>query len=138
VQQLTLMSNKAGFTLVELLVSLVITLVGLLALLASINLALFQNLGNEQRLQAIGVAEDVLNDVKRQPFTNISTSWTKATGTEPLQEYYLRGLKKKYTVVRSITDYTDTKRVTVGVSWTYRGQNLEHTVSTIIGKNYGE
>ncbi len=130
-------SNKAGFTLIELLAALVITMVGLLGLLAAINLSISTNLGNEQRLQAISIAEDVLGGAKEQPFTNTS-SWTRTTGTPPLNDYYLRGVKKNYTVTRSITSFQDTKRITVGVSWLNKNQRLEHTVSTIVGKTYGQ
>ncbi|MFZ4703009.1 MAG: type IV pilus modification PilV family protein, partial [Candidatus Methylumidiphilus sp.] len=52
-----LTSNKVGFTLIELLVSLIITMVGLLGLLAAIDLAIATNMGNEMRLQATGIAE---------------------------------------------------------------------------------
>lgn len=132
-------SNRAGFTLIELLVSLVITMVGLLGLLTAINLSIVTNLGNELRLQATGIAEDVLNEAKQQPFANITGSWTLATGTSPrLNDYYVRGSKKSYTVTKTVTDYTGTKRVSVGVSWLYKNQALEHTVSTIIGKRSGE
>jgi len=118
--------------LIELLVSLVITMVGLLGLLAAINLSIATNLGNEMRLQAIGIAEDTLNEAKQQPFANITASWTKNS------DYYMRGIKKNYTVAKAVTSFTDTKRITVGVSWLYKNQALEHTVSTIIGKTYGE
>jgi type IV pilus assembly protein PilV len=125
-------SNETGFTLVELLVSLVITMVGLLGLLAAINLSISTNLGNEMRLQAIGIAEDVLNESKQQPFANITGNWTRPS------DYYLRGIKKNYSVTKSIVPFTDTKRITVGVSWLYKNQALEHTVSTIVGKSYGD
>jgi Tfp pilus assembly protein PilV len=128
----TSISNKTGFTLVELLVSLVITMVGLLGLLATINLAIATNLGNEIRFQAIGIAEDVLNETKKQPFANITGNGTQT------RDYYLRGMKKSYSVTRSITSFTDTKRITVGVRWLYKNQAVEHTVSTIVGKSYGD
>jgi len=114
-------------------------MVGLLGLLTAINLSIVTNLGNELRLQATGIAEDVLNEAKQQPFANITGSWTLATGTSPrLNDYYVRGSKKSYTVTKTVTDYTGTKRVSVGVSWLYKNQALEHTVSTIIGKRSGE
>lgn len=137
VVQLKSISNNTGFTLVELLVALVITMVGLLGLLSAINLSISTNLGNALRFQATGIAEDVLNKAKQQPFSNTS-SWTRTTGTPPLDDYYLYGAKKNYSVTRTITSFTDTKRITVGVSWLYRNQRLEHTVSTIMGKSYGE
>lgn len=137
--QTTSTSNKAGFTLIELLVSLVITMVGMLGLLTAINLSISTNMGNELRLQATGIAEDVLNEARQQPFVNITGNWTVPTGSSPrLGDYYVRGIKKNYTVTKSVTSFTDTKRITVGVSWLYKNQALEHTVSTIIGKRYGE
>ena len=138
-----LTSNKAGFTLIELLVSLIITMVGLLGLLAAIDLSIATNMGNEMRLQATGIAEDVLNHAKQQPFANTS-SWTKSTRIDglpinnPPQHYFVRGIEKDYSVSRTITGFTDTKQIVVGVSWLYKNQRLEHTVSTIMGKTYGE
>ena len=79
--QTTSTSNKAGFTLIELLVSLVITMVGLLGLLTAINLSISTNMGNELRLQATGIAEDVLNEARQQPFVNITGNWTVPTGS---------------------------------------------------------
>jgi type IV pilus assembly protein PilV len=137
------MSNNNGFTLIELLVALVITAVGLLGLLSAINLSISTNLGNELRLQATGIAEDVLNNAKQKPFSNMS-SWTKSTKTDglpitnPPQHYYVRGVEKDYTVTKTVTSFTDTKRITVGVSWLYKNQRVEHTVSTLMGKTYGE
>ena len=112
-------------------------MVGLLGLLAAINLSIATNLGNELRLQAVDIAEDVLNDAQKQPFDNITANWTQMTGSSPnLPDRYLRGSKRSYTVAKSITSFTDTKKITVGVSWKYKNQILEHTVSTIIGKSY--
>ena len=125
-------SNENGFTLIELLVSLVITMVGLLGLLATINLSISTNLGNEIRFQAIGIGEDVLNEAKKLPFASITGNGTQT------RDYYFRGIKKIYSVTKSITSFTDTKRITVGVSWLYKNKAVEHTVSTIIGKSYGD
>gem|GEM_PF-837630 len=135
--------GSRGFTLVELLVALVITMVGLMGLLASINLSISTNLSNELRLQAIGIAEDVLNDAKKQPFANMTANWSVSTMTSglpissPPQHYFIRGSERDYTVAKSVADFTDTKQISAGVSWVYRNQRFEHTASTIVGKPYG-
>lgn len=123
--------------MIELLVALVITMVGLLGLLASINLSIATNLGNEMRLQAVGIAEEVLNKAKQEPFSN-TDSWTGTTGTTAAlpDDYYVRGIKKSYSVTRQITSFTGTKSISVRVSWIYNNKALEHTVSTIVGKSY--
>jgi len=128
-------SSETGFSLIELLVSLVITMVGLLGLLATINLSIATNLGNELRLKAVGIGEDYLNEAKQLPFANITASGDKIL---PPGNYYVRGIKKNYTIVKSVTSFTNTKRITVGVSWLYKNQALEHTVSTMIGQSYGK
>ena len=51
-------SSSSGFTLIEVMVAMVITLVGLLGLLQSVNLATEHNIKNALRDEAVQVGED--------------------------------------------------------------------------------
>lgn len=128
-----LTENNAGFTLLELLVGLFIVMISMLALLASINLAIGSNLNNEMRQQATTLGEDTLNEVHNLPFDNITGQWT---GGKP-HSLYLRGTQRQYLVTKVITPYSNSKRIQVGISWTYKGINYEHTVATMVTRPIG-
>lgn len=109
-----------GFTLVEVMVAMMISLVGLLGLLAAVNVANEQNLRNATRNEAMQIAEDYMNQLRVNPYTNISTS----TGYSPQQaQSRLRGVSTKYTVLRTASVLTPTGTsvlLTVNVQWTYK------------------
>jgi type IV pilus assembly protein PilV len=127
-------SNNRGFTLVELLVAIVITLVGLLGLFESVNVATVQNLKNHQRDEAVNVAETWMNHFRAVPFDQISTC-----PTCPDRTYHygrrdvpsnLRGVLKPYGLNRStvISGTGNSVELVVRVGWTYKNLSSAHEV----------
>src|SRR5512136_2934964 len=64
--------NNGGFTLIELMAAMVITLVGLLGLLQAINVAMEHNLKNQLRDEAVLVAEQWMGNLKTRGFSQLS------------------------------------------------------------------
>ena len=127
-------SKINGFTLIEVMVSIIILMVALLGTFQAINLALDKNVENQLRQKGMAVAEQQLNDVKALPFDSI------AVGTVNSTVQVAAGLvAKDFAVTRQVQNLagTDshTKQVSVRVSWTYRGRPYAHEVVTGIGSN---
>lgn len=132
----TLISSNSAFTLLEVLIALVILMVGMLGLLEAINVSIVSNVRNDMRTQAAAIAEGQLAQKKSLPFKNITTTVDEPhTFTMPVK---VRSAQLNY----SITYYVDSipagaldpnaKRINIGVRWSYKGNNYEHVVSSIV------
>jgi len=132
VRKITLLSNNAAFTLLEVLVAMVILMVGLLGMLKAINLSIITNVQNSMRTQAASVAEDQLARKKSLPFDNITTGTTAKTLAVPIA---MRSTVLNYNVTYFVDDIsTESKRINIGVRWSYKGNNYEHVVSSIVAR----
>jgi prepilin-type N-terminal cleavage/methylation domain-containing protein len=128
------LSNINGFTLIEVMVSIIILMVVMMGTFQAINLALDKNVENQLRQKGMAVAEQQLNDIKSLPFNNLTT--TSATSSVQVAT---GAVVKNFSVTRMVQDMggTDshTKQVSVRVAWTYRGRPYEHQVVTGIGSH---
>lgn len=122
--------------MVEVLIALVIFMIGMLGLLEAINVSIVSNIRNDMRTQAAAIAEGQLAQKKSLPYANITTTINKPhTFAMPIK---VRSAQLNY----SITYYVDSiptgaldpnaKRVNIGVRWSYKGNNYEHVVSSIV------
>lgn len=126
----TLNSSNSGFTLLEVLIALVILMVGMLGLLEAINVSIVSNVRNDMRTQAAAIGEAQLAQKKSLPFANITTTTSARTYTVPVN---VRSAQVNYAVtywVDSIS--TSAKRINIGVRWSYKGNNYEHVISSIV------
>ena len=120
--------NKSGFTLIEFCVAVLIMMVGLLGLLQAVNLATEHNLATLLRNEATSLADEQMVAAKVLAFNSLV----------PATSYVNRKTRagfSNYSVVRAIPSpppSTNTKEVSVRVSWRYKGNRLNHTVSTFI------
>ena len=123
--------KQRGFTLIEVMVSIVILMVGLLGMFQAINLALDKNLENQLRQEAIAVAEQQLNNLKGRSFSNITGN------TSSFVPVASGSVFKNISVQRQINDLatTDskTKQISIRVWWNYRGRPYEHQTASGIG-----
>lgn len=126
-------SNK-GFTLIEFLVAIVIMMVGLLALLQSVNIAIETNGGNKKRTQAVAIADQVMAQERSKAFTAL-TSAVVSPNTKQYSAY--AGLAYvNYSVVEKVTKIaTTTKDVQITVTWKDKKQRKSHSLTTVMG-NY--
>lgn len=125
------LKSEFGFTLIEVMISIVIMMVGLLGMFQVINVAMDKNIENQLRQSAIAVAEQQLNSLKARSFSNVTgnTSMHLPVASGPVSKDLL--------IERRITDLavsdSKTKQVSIRVSWSYRGKTYEHQSATAIG-----
>ena len=123
--------TRFGFTLIEVMVSIVILMVGLLGMFQAMNLAMDKNLENQLRQKAIAVAEQQLNNLKGRSFGNITGN------TSSFVPVAIGSVFKNISVQRQIADLaatnSKTKQVSIRVWWNYRGRPYEHQTASGIG-----
>jgi type IV pilus assembly protein PilV len=123
----TVLSNKSGFTLIEVVVAMGIMLVGLLGLLATANLAMDFNTRDYMRDEAVRVGERFMNLTRNADYDSIAAGTTNQPFTSTI-----RGVSKTYNVTRTVEQLTNTKHVSIVVNWTYKGQNYFHGVDSVV------
>ncbi len=127
--------NDSGFTLIEFLVAIVILMVGMLALLEVVNVALKQNLTNQLRNEAVMIADNRMALEMTKPFALISTNVTPHSSTVTRN---VNIAQKNFTVRKTGTSVsTTTKNVDITVLWDYKNTPYTHTVRSLISA-YGQ
>lgn len=129
-------SNNRGFTLLEVMVAMMITLLGLLGLLQSVNIATEHNVKNQMREEALQIAEESLANLRVRPFARLSTTAENSPtpGWAPKQiTGRLLGLDKKYILTRWATNMpnSDAVELRVRVGWSYKNISSNHEVRTV-------
>ncbi|HBG08250.1 MAG: hypothetical protein A2075_06730 [Geobacteraceae bacterium GWC2_58_44] len=121
-------SSNRGFTLLEVMVAMVITLVGLLGLLQSVNIATEHNMKNQLREEALQVGEDYLYDLQARPFARLSTPFSPR-----IVPSRLLGTRKDLVVNRtnSVLPNSTARELVVKVSWLYKNVSSHHEVRTV-------
>jgi type IV pilus assembly protein PilV len=137
VLQVRLPFNDRGFTLVEVLVSILILTVALFGLLSAVEVATEQNLRNQMRDEAVQVAEAQMNHWSAAPFNNISTATVSGnvyTYSPRLIQSNLRGMtNKSYRVIKKTVASPDKNVVDLGVRviWSFKNVSSVHEVHTV-------
>ena len=117
---------KAGFTLVESMLTLAIMSVGLLALAGLQITALRGNDLSRRRTTAVSIAEQRLEQLKNTPYTNIQA--------EAASEVTASNLHFTRQVTVTNGPLPNTKSVSVLVSWQDQSQTHTLPLATIIGQ----
>lgn len=125
--------TSSGFTLIEFLVAIVILMVGLLGLLQAVNVALHHNLNNQIRNEAVVLADQQMTTEVGKSFELVSSSSTRYF--PPVSRQILNGFKN-YSVVRTGSTLSNSKQITVTVSWRNKGTRYEHQTTSVISKTY--
>lgn len=123
-------SDSRGFTLIEFLVAIVITMVGLLALLQSVNIALNHNLQNQLRNEAVALADQQMARELAKGFENVSTSNKNTNESRQIVNGF-----KNFSVVRTGLQYQNSKEVRYNVNWDYKGVRYTHDTAGIISRS---
>lgn len=120
-------SNKAGFTLIEVMVSIIILMVGMLGLLEALGLASHQVVRNGLRTEAVQLAENQMIGMKIMRFDKITSLPFMSISSR------IRGGAGKYGVKITSTKITEgiSKELTVRVDWNYKNMSNFHEVRTI-------
>lgn len=135
----TALTNKKGMTLVEVMVAMVISLIIFLALMQTSLIGIDQSMRNSLRDEAGRIAELRMSALKNLPFDNTALDDTNAvvgTGTSTVEAVVTRTIRNfnvTFTPTRIVdTVNTDTKEISVSVAWTWKGQTLTHSVTSVL------
>jgi type IV pilus assembly protein PilV len=108
------------------MVAFVIILVGMFALLQSVNIATEHNLKNQQRDEVVRVADDIMNDMRAHAFGSTFTVMT----TVPSR---MSAMNRTYSVRRIVTSVGSSERYQVAVRWRYKDYSASHGIVTVRG-----
>lgn len=126
-------NKNYGFTLIEVMVSIVILMVGMLGLLQGVNLAYKENLKTILRNNATELADAQMSAVKQKKFELISTNAQPHNGVTKAD---VKSAFKSYSVITQGTLLTPrTKEVDITISWRHAGQRYEHIISSMVSSN---
>lgn len=130
--------NKKGMTLIEVMVALVILLIVSLALMQTALLGISMNLRNSLRDEAVNIADMKMNELRALPYTYAYTDpQLSATGglvSGPTVTRNIRAAAVGFTLSQNITDISDSKQITILVSWNFKGQPYSHGITSIMRK----
>lgn len=116
------MKNKAGMTLIEVLIAIVITFIVFLGLSGSGLFVLNENIKNSLRDEAVSVAGMEMEQVRNTSFDTLYS----APGTQNVDNVLrqIRGLTVNYGVARTVTILDlNNLQVFINVTWTRTENN---------------
>lgn len=130
--------NKNGFTLIEVLIAIFLLLVGVMALLYVMSIAMSSNLQNVIRDEAVSVGIQQMTIVKNTPFVqlpapgdNVSIGLSGSASADRTRKF--RNTEVTYTVTTGIVQMSaDTVRVRVLIEWSFKGIPYQHSVTSMM------
>ncbi len=124
----TARSGRKGFTLVEVLVSMVVLSIAMLAVLQAMAMAMQHNLELYCRDEAVRIAEQTMNELRNSPFTAIAGGESNVTRT---YKQHIRTFR----VVKTITALSaNSYSVQLEVYWGINAKGHSHYVTSIISR----
>ena len=117
-------SNNRGFTLVELLISILIMAVMFIALLHSLTMYMQYNMLNTLRDEAVKIAQGCAEQIRTGQSCSAST-------TKNFRKF---SITYNITAPNPATFSSGTNNTTITVSYSYAGKNYSYTLRTVIYK----
>ena len=122
-------TDKRGFSQVELMISLVLLLLVFLALAQTALVSIDSNMTNILRDEAVSVAEMKMNEARDTGFDTLLA----VTTTETVNRDFRSITNFQYTATRTVTDLNlNNKQIDIMVTWNWKGNPYTHTISTIV------
>lgn len=115
---------RAGFTLFEILLAILIFAIGIVAVLWAVNTGLFARSDIENVARALNISQAKMEEIKNTAYANINNSGPITDPTFPAFS----------TMVNANND-VNIKRVDVVVSWPTRGGNANVNLTTLIANH---
>jgi len=123
-------SNESGFTLVEVMVSLVVLILVFLGLMQGALLAIDSNMQGMLRKDAVEIGAAQMQAARDVPFATLAGSPPVTTTTT---RTYRNNVSVTFTATRTVTTLdANNLEVSVVVTWLWRGQTYTCNASTII------
>lgn len=134
---ITVLRDKKGLTLIEVMISLVVLLLVFLALLQTALVSIDSNMTNVLRDEAVNIAEEQMNVARNTPFNNLAVG---TTDVSPPARSIRNIAAFTYTVTRTVSDVktNSSKQVIINVAWDWKdrtadnGDPYTHTISAIL------
>ncbi len=124
--------DNKGMTLIEVMIALMLFMITFMALIQTVVVATNTNVINELRDDAVNVAEQRMNELRNTPFTAPDMQ-VGGVVTEPTITRNVRAVTCAFQPYRTVTQVNDnTRQVNLRITWSYRGMNYEHNVSTVM------
>ena len=129
------MKNKAGMTLIEVVIAIAITFIVFLGLSGAGIFVLNENIKNSMRDEAVSVAGMEMEQTRSTPFDTLYS----AAGTQDIDNVarQIRGLTVTYGVTRTVTVIDlNNLQVSINVAWTRienrQPKSYSDTIATIV------
>lgn len=130
--------NKKGLTLVEVMMALLILLFVSLALMQTALLSIDANVRNLLRDEAVNIAEARLREFRNRAWDHADIQDTGGTVADGSVTREFKNFQIAFTRQRNIGDLNiDNKQVNVIISWTWKGENFNHNVTTVMRRQSG-
>jgi prepilin-type N-terminal cleavage/methylation domain-containing protein len=134
------LSNKHGYTLIEVVLALAILAIVSVALMQSSLLVIQKNSQNEMRDEAVRLGEQMMNAIRSSPAGFDVPAATPShldlfveSYTLPAISRIIRGGTVQYSVRKMVSWLdTSTKQITVTVNWSFKNQPYSHSVVSIV------
>lgn len=123
-----LSKKNKGFTLIEVLISMIILTVLLLGLLGALAKAIDLNVRNYLRDEAVKIAQEKLEEYRNIGFDNV------VSGNSTLSVPF-RNNNYTFTLNSNVDDFSDFKKITLTVNWSYKGKNYTYSLYTALRKD---
>lgn len=125
--------SSRGVSLVEVMIALVVLLVVFMGLIQASLLSIEYNVRNEIRDEAVRVASEAMAQSRRE-FSTLTDTATDCAPLAPVDRT-IRNQTIAFSrcrVVKDLDTSASNKQVTVTVTWKYRGEDLSHTINSIV------
>jgi len=148
--------DKAGLTLVEVMIALVIFLFVFFALMQTALVSIDSNMINTLRSEAVNIAEMRMNEARNDPFVSVvpdtgslivdgcasvdcPTGFSATGECFPMNVRSISGFKFCTNLActelggdgNCATDDADNKQVNITVGWKWKGENYTHRITTV-------
>ena len=123
--------NSKGMSLIEVMIAIVLLMIVSMALMQTSLVGYQTNIQNALREEATRVADEEMSKQRDTAYTAL----VAGTGTAVVARNF-RGFAVDFTITTTITDIStvNSKQITVGISWPYRGKTYYHSITTIVGQ----
>jgi type IV pilus assembly protein PilV len=124
--------NSRGFTLVEVLISMLVLLIGLLGSLIGVMAAADYNLGNALRTEAVRIVQEQLENIRVGRFDTVPNGnfQLQRQVRKTMQSYQVTIAAPPPPLVGAAGGTI--RQVTVTVQWTFKGRTRSFSSATII------
>ncbi len=121
--------NEKGVTLIEILISLLLTAIVFGGLLQTSLLVVNNNVENLLRDEAVNIAEERMNQARNTPFASLISE----TADVPVDRDFRGVTGFRFNTRMTIVNIdANNKQVAVSVTWSRRGVTYNHNITTLV------